>query len=170
MALVTAVTFVSLALVFAQGLAENDDHAEMSFSTLVRTIGEGRVKAASIPMYGGNATVVLSDGTAFQVVVPAECCVLADKLTAAGAEVSYRKYEEFRDANETAAATKSQNTPRWIELLFDFLPFIVFVVFFAVVMFLSRKGNAAYYSRAEKLQADFFSRMEKLLIEMKRDA
>lgn len=132
-----------------------ESYEKISYSELRKLIDDGQIEEARVLNDGWWVTVKTKDGDYFDTRVTPQTPI-ADHFYDAGVTVSIRHNN-----------IEGDELPKWLSLFLNILPLLIFFVFFAVIMFFMRKANGGYYSRAEKMQADFFERLEKLLTEHK---
>jgi len=161
---------------FAQG-GENVEPiaTEISYSELRDLIGAGEIAEASISDSGWWVTVVTVEGSKhYALVTP--YTQIADRLVDAGVETRFLA---------SGADDEESRLPAWLSVVFNLLPFAIFLVFLWFIMFVIRGANKKIFAknddhltraeqinnefltRSEKLQNDFFDRLEKILVEQK---
>ncbi len=138
-----------------------EPYEQISYSELRTLIDNGEVDEARVLNDGWWVTVKTKEGEYFDTKVTPETPI-ADHLYEAGIPVTIEHYNE-------GSEEEADDLPAWLSLVINILPLLLFLVFFAGIIFLSRKQTNAYYGRAEKMQADFFERLEKLLTERKEN-
>jgi ATP-dependent Zn protease len=153
---------------YAQEEAESKSE-EVTYSELRKLIDDGVVKRGRVSNDGWWVTVY-TDGARYYAQVTPQTPI-ADYLYEAGVPVRIDHLAEDDDER-----------PLWLEVFYNLLPLLIFVVFFVGIMaFMGRANkkqkskydehlkkveqvNAEYFSQAEKLQNEFFERLEKLLV------
>lgn len=156
-----------------QASASAGETAKMSYTAFAKAVREDAVATATFEIYGGVASGMTRLGADYEVVVPADLSYrLAETLESHGADVTFLEYSYDEDVAEdlgAAASSKNEGLPPALRVMFNLLPFLIFLVFIVAIYFFAQKSNKGYYARAEKMQADFFANMEKILREMQRD-
>jgi ATP-dependent Zn protease len=132
---------------------------EVSYSDIRKLIDEGVVERGKVTNDGWWVTVYTKEGDRyFSPVTPQT--PIADHLYEAGVPVLIEHYKEEPQEEE-------DKLPTWLSLLINLLPLLIFLLFVGGVFLFSRKGANNYYSRAEKMNAEFLERLEKALMERK---
>lgn len=154
------VLLVSVLCFFCQASAQekaDSKSTQISYFEIRKLIDDGIVERGQIYNDGWWVAVYTSDGNSYYAQITPQTPI-ADHLYAAGVPVSIDHIAEEVD-----------KTPLWLEVFFNLLPLLIFILFFAGIMFFMKRGGGDYYARAEKINLDFLNRLEKLLIEREKE-
>lgn len=149
---ISMIVFALLALTSTAHSAA--DSSFSSYSELRSHIELGNIASATITDDGRLVVSELKNGDTIVTHV-SQNTPIADRMVDAGIPTSFT-YDQ------------DPKTPLWLSIFFNILPFLIFLAFFFFVMRSVRKstgGQEGYISRAEKLQNEFLTRLEKLLLE-----
>jgi len=155
-----ATVFLTLTTVLAQ--EEKSPWYEyydvISYSELRGLIDGGDIEEARILNDGWWVTVRKKDGEYLDVRVTPQTPI-ADHFYDAGIPVRI----------EHGSKDEDDDTPLWLEVFYNLLPLLIFIVFFAGIMFFMKRSGGGYYARAEQINKEFLDRLEKLLTEQKEN-
>ncbi len=134
-----------------------ESYEKISYSELRKLIDDDQIEEARVLNDGWWVTVKTKDGEFFDIRVTPQTPI-ADHFYDAGVPVSIRH-----------KSVEDDELPYWLSLFLNILPLLIFIVFFAGIMFFMKRNGGGYYARAEQINKDFLDRLEKLLTEHKEN-